>query len=361
MAMTRDKKNNNTKELFACDRRDFLKWSALTGSAMMMLDLDEMHASGVADAIDITKPAPDNAVSASNELLYWIDGPFGTQFGAGYENGLDKIKMAVHVDLPHKSDEFVEGVVVTDDTRKIIAAQRFHPNQATYNGRAPYAIFENINLSYNKDYYVYYVKKIGTDSYVYRYKIDKKNVRNSLLDYSHLPAEARATQIAESFQLDMNGNNNHFFQDRQGKFGEGDGLGQGWVTTCYGHFAPVPTHTVRSKMRFLDPANRTFSVDIGRMHGDSDGAHYMRYFVVTDPVGRVLGGLRRDYDASNTNGEAFYTVTNTLQGGALGGVFKGPLNGNYAPDKLNIADCPYVKIYTEDIRDAIAVITLRLR
>jgi hypothetical protein len=336
--------NSGENRVFICERRDLLKWAAAGSAFMMFADFDEMYAAGVVDYFK-DNTAPDTGfTTAATEIFQWIDGPFGTQFGTGFENAVTKVKLAVMVDLVHTVDSYVECVVVTDANRKIIARAAFVPEQATAKGRAPYAVFENISLNPLVSYFIYFVVKKKDVSIVYRFTLAKEKVAQSRLDYAHLNSKARL-QMPPEFIEDMNKNTQHLFLDKPE-------LGAGYLTTPYQHFAELPLHNVRFKLKSI-AKNGEFAFDIGKMHGDVADAHYMRYFLVLDPVGRILGGLRRNFGDPDA-GAASHMITNRLAGIAPSAV-------GYKPEDLNICDCPYVQIITEDKADALARTTYRLR
>jgi len=336
--------DKNDKKVYICDRRDLLKWTAAGYAFMMVADFDEMYAAGTADIL-AGNIAPDkDLLPADKELFQWIDGPFGTQFGTGYETAITKVKMAVHVDLEHKAESFVEAVFIADSKRKIVGSQTFAVSQANSKGRAPYAVFDNMYLNPAETYFIYYIVKKGAESLIYRYTLGAGKIAQSRLDYTHLNSRARQ-QIPANFIADMNNaTTNHQIEGKPE-------LGKGFLTTPYEHFAGFPTHNVRFKLRNI-AANGSFTMEIGKMHNDANADHYMRYFLVLDPVGRVLGGLRRDFGAEGT--VASHDVTNALVG------LDNPGAG-YKPSDLNITDCPYVQVITEDKRDALSRTTFRLR
>jgi hypothetical protein len=332
------------KKVVICDRRDLLKWAAAGSAAMMFIDIDEMYAAGVVDYFkDNVAPATD-FTTAADEMFIWIDGPFGTQFGTGFENALTRVKLAVLVDLPHTVDSYVEAVVITDSERRIIARQSFVAAQATSKGRAPYAIFDNIVLDPTMSYFVYFVVNKKDSSVIYRYTLPKDKVVQSRLDYEHLNSRARM-QMPPEFITDMNDRTQHLFDGKPA-------LGEGYMTTPFQHFAELPLHTVRFKLKTMS-RNGNFEFDIGKMHADANDAHYMRYFLVLDPVGRILGGLRRNFGDPDAAAVS-HLITNKLVGIASSKV-------GAKPEDLNITDCPYVQILTEDKRDAMARTTFRLR
>ena len=97
------------------------------------------------------------------------------------------------------------------------------------------------------------------------------------------------------------------------------------------------------------------------MHSDINIGHFMRYFIVADPVGRLLGLIERSFTTSGT--VPVQRVTELSSNKALIDTLKNAVPGDTwsAADIANINDCPYVQIITEDKFDAIARQVVRLR
>ncbi len=327
------------KTVLACDRRDLLKYSALGLSGIAFANLDEMVAYGACDTA--TLPAE---MEASTQLLYWIDGPFTDPLKPTGKL-TTRAKFSAYVDMPQTASAYVEYVALVDAANKIVASTHFTADDKTSQGMVPYVVFDQLTLDSTQDYkLVYLVRKGQNSSVIYKYLIKSTNIRNSRFDYSHLGSEA-INKIPAIFRSDIN-QAAHAFKDTTAPAFSGDGI----LTTPYQHFAAMPLHSVRFKIRILT-ADGTFKFEIEPMHADENIGHYMRYFLVMDPVGRILGALKRPANGAHP---AFYEVTRGVQGDSTG------FNTTEIAAR-NIWDCPYVQVLTEDKRDAMCRIALRLR
>jgi hypothetical protein len=258
----------------------------------------------------------------------------------------------------------LEAVALCDKDRVILEERRMHEGVAGKTGKAPYVVFDNLELQ-KAEHHVYFVigKKGSTAVRVYRYTIKAEDVRQSRFDYAHLSAGARA-QIPAEFIAEMK-DAGHSTVEKPEEFG--------LVTTPYQHSAALPLHIVRAHFRSMD-ASGNFSIIIEPMHDDVNAGHYMRYFAVLDPVGRFLGVKRRKYNPSNHGhsdveynfgGRKLYEVQQGVQIAAADDELK--LKDTYgtridpAGQEVNITDCPYVQVITEDKRDSLSRISIRLR
>ncbi len=363
------------KSVFRMERRELLKWSALSAASMMVCDFDALYAAGVCDNIEglnnlgaalngatvLDLTSSGSFTPGGGELLYWIDGPFGKSWGkndAGVAAAqTTRAKLSLLVDLPHNSAEFLESVIVADSSLKLVAVQHFTPADASSRGRAPYVIFDSLSFEDNLGYNVYFTMRKANINTVYRFVLSPDKIRQSRMDYTHLGADAKAKIPAKLIRDLTTGQANHQFDasdvDR----------GRGIFTTAYQHFAPQAPHTVRARNLQIKP-NGDFSVEIAPMHGAVGAAggdnlgHYQRYFLVLDPVGQILGALKRMPD------DVLYAATAEYMTVERG--FKGDktefLQESLDNMKLrNINDCPFVQLICEDVRDACARVTLRLR
>ena len=87
------------------------------------------------------------------------------------------------------------------------------------------------------------------------------------------------------------------------------------------------------------------------MHDDGGADHYMRYFVVMDPVGRLLGFHKRSFG----DGMSEFVNVSKLTPAQIA---QEALEPHQIAD---IRDCTHVQIYTEDVYDALARSVIRLR
>jgi hypothetical protein len=290
-----------------------------------------------------------------------------------------------------------------------IIAQNFYGSSAgTVTGKAPYTVFENLDLDFAKEYKVIYVKS-EKDGTLTAYVHTIKNPEPSRFDYNHfsyMSAADRDSHFLPDLAKELEASNQYHFRDDDSK--------NGYVTTPYGVTNSGP-HTCRARILRIegigakDGSNNNiqgdFEIEVEFMHDGESDAHYMRYFLVLDPVGRILGGVRRivgdglDVDGKrkvlvkrgfhtpfhqNTNSidkEPSYQIKKVYE---FNGHQYGRLHGTIQIDRndptktapidelslaevkqyitsMNILDCPFVTIYTDDRFHAIARYCLRLR
>jgi hypothetical protein len=384
-----------TKE-FLMERRTFLKWSAAAAVAGSVIDIDAAFAAGECKAVGDISSAASSVLSkpasnAGKELLYWIDGPMNVGL-PGYSGGLQtRARLSCTMNMLHTAASFVESVSLVEDPAgsKTLIAQTFYgPSAGTITGRAPYTVFENLELDYNKSYQILYVKNVGGMITVYQHTIMKP--RPSRFDYTHAPGSL--LEQVESFMPDLVGE----LRDSNRYHFTSDATKTGYVTTPFG--TTQAGHHVKAHIKNIvtSGANKgDFEIEIDFMHGDGDEAHYMRYFLVLDPVGRVLGGVRRIHgdgvadkvlvkrgfhtpkhatkspgvlsEKYNYNGKAYLE----LHGQRITTATNPPslvdiqlLNATQKIqyiDSLSILDCPFISIYTDDRHHAIARYSIRLR
>jgi hypothetical protein len=304
---------------------------------------------------------------------------------------LTKARIAIHCEFEQTPANFVESVILSDENKKVIALQKFTSADFIMNGdqrRTPYVVFDRLSLQEGKPLFVTYVRRIGDLGKVFQYKIEGASAGPSRLDFAHLDQLAK-NNLSRSFLSTILGGlpdatvtsgsqrGSHSYLAFTGMPLSStpdlttltpafpfNGSG-GYIANAYYNQRPVPLHSVRAKVHEIK-ANGDFRIEIEKMHGDANAAHYMRYFLVMDPVGRILGGLSRSFDGADNT--VYQTVTgNTPSTGAGSYVVKnGLLEGARNQDqfkltKYQITDMPYVNIVTEDILDAIGKISIRLR
>jgi hypothetical protein len=290
---------------------------------------------------------------------------------------LTKARVAIHLEFEQTSTSYVEAVVLSDEDHKVLALRTLTPNDYISNGSsrvAPYIVFDRLNLVAGKALHITYVRRANNVSTIYQYQIPREFVGPSRFDYKHLPLEAY-NQMSSTFisslvggtTSESNTRGTHALAYTDGALPafpfNGNG---GYLTTAYYQHRDTPTHTTRA--RFVDvDQNGDFMFEIAKMHGDINLGHFMRYFLILDPVGRIIGGLRRVVTGStgNTSDETTYSVSGNSSGSGSfkvqSGVMENAGNADYKLTTYKIADMPYVQLATEDIKDAMAKITFRIR
>jgi hypothetical protein len=287
--------------------------------------------------------------------------------------------------------EFIESVslvhVVSATQKNLMAQSFFSANTQTESVKAPYAVFENLDLNVMGTYEIIVVQVSNNATIVYKHTLT--NPRPSRFDYNHVIGGAVPAEFAQNFIADLAGDikeSNQYFFTAQGA------ANNGYINSPFGVSIGGP-HTCRARILELK-TDGDFRIEVDFMHGDADSAHYMRYFLVLDPVGRVLGGVRRIFGdgmsgrvevrrgfftpihpTASAGITTVYTDANSKAYGRLHGqritsrtdstlINIQPLNAAQTADyigRLSILDCPHINIYTDDRFHAVARASIKLR
>lgn len=399
---------------YTMERRTFLKLSAAAAAAGVVIDFEAAAVSGECKEVkDLTSeseaPLGLNANAAGKELLYWIDGPMnsGLPDYSTAEGLLTRARLSLTMVTRHnETDGWVESVSLTDDQNKIIAQNFYGSSVGTVTGNAPYTVFENLDLDTTKQYNVIYVKsdKLGNrTAFVHTIK----NPEASRFDYNHfsyMTKKEREEHYLPDLAEELEGTNQYYFGN--------DATKSGYITTPYGQTQGghhcvahvVKIEGIDAKNSEGDNIQGDFKIKVKFMHRDLRETHYMRYFLVLDPVGRILGGVRRLHGDNFIGDEVevqrgFHTplkkdansdrnvvapsigikpVYEDDKGNQYGRLHGTILTGRQTADpreidelsneeikryitSMSILDCPFVTIYTDDKYHAIARCCLRLR
>jgi len=392
---------------YTIERRTFLKLSAAAAAAGVVIDFEAAAADGACKEVsEVVKesgaPLGMMAGTAGKELLYWIDGPMNTGLPTYPSTNvlMTRARLALTMPIDHnKALGWIESVTLAEGN-SIIAQNFYGSSSGTVTGKAPYTVFENLDLDFKKEYKVIYVKSDSAENLT-AYVHVIKNPEPSRFDYNHIVAymtpEDRDSHYLPALAKELEASNQYHFSADDSK--------NGYVTTPYG-VTNAGSHTCRARILSIDGEGAkdgsnnniqgNFDIEVEFMHGDTgDSSHYMRYFLVLDPVGRILGGVRRIH-GDGVSGKVlvkrgFHTPLHPSQSSGITEVYKdangkpyGRLHGTIQVDRndatktevikaldaaqvkqyitsMNILDCPFVTIYTDDRFHAIARCCLRLR
>ncbi|MEN9528271.1 MAG: hypothetical protein RI932_144 [Pseudomonadota bacterium] len=393
-------------KVYQLERRTFLKLSAAAVMAGGVLDLDAAYAQGVCKVISdpmspAEKPLSAASTPADYKLLFWIDGPMNEGLPGYSGNLMTRARLSVTMKsaqtrgsgmTPAEYIESVSLVRVVSPTQKVLMAQSFFSAEtATESGRAPYAVFENLDLSSSGKYEVIISQFSNNMMNVYKHTLE--NPRPSRFDYKHVIGGGMPLDFAQSFITDLAGDikeSNQYFFTGQGPDNNG------YINTPFGVSIGGP-HTCRARILEIK-TDGDFRIEVDFMHGDADSAHYMRYFLVLDPVGRVLGGVRRifgdgvtgkvevrrgfftpvhptasagvpatpgkDYrDANNKEYRRLHgqRITSRMDPALISIQALSPAQEANYIGSLSILDCPHINIYTDDRFHAVARASIKLR
>jgi len=265
-------------------------------------------------------------------LQLWID---GLHFDKAHSDLSSRANITLFMDLSQTANSFVESVVLMDPNKKTLGARFFDASMKMIDGHVPYVRFENVQLDPTATYYCVYTVRNGTKSSLYTATIAQPTT--SRLNTTWLPQTMR-----DDFKT--------FLQKNTAN------ATPGLITTQFQFYTAngLTNHCARGRVTNMASDGSSFTVNIDFMHADAAADHFMRYFIVMDPVGRLLGFHKRAgmNDGGISNGAL--DVTKLSDGD------KATFN---VPDLqvANIADCPYIQFYTEDSYDAIARNMIRLR
>lgn len=317
---------------YEVDRRQLLRLTGTMGVAIGASYVvgDELLAAGMCDQIIIENGEVD-ATQAGATLQYWIDGLHlaqRTDLGS-------RANLTLWMDLQQTAEAYVESVVFMNEDKKTLAARYFDSSMKMLDGRVPYVTFDNMALDATKTYYIVYTVRQGSRAKLYSAMIQNPEV--SRLNTTFLPQQMRTD--FEAFLLGNTANPTPGLITNQFQYYTKNGLG---------------AHTARGRVSEMASDGSAFKVNIDFMHGDSGADHYMRYFIVMDPVGRLLGFHKRMAPGENGQSSGALDVSKvTDQQKTAWGIPSAQVG--------NIADCPYIQIYTEDSYDAIARNVIRFR
>lgn len=328
-------------DVYEIDRRALLKITGTMGIAVGFMP-SELHAAGQCEKL-VTDNGSYTATQAGATLQFWIDGlHMGVTNSAGKLVGSSNVKSRANItlfmDLSQTSVAHVESVVLMGPNKELLGARYFDSSMKMRDGHVPYVRFENIELDHTKDYYCVYSVRSGSKLSLYTSKIEKPET--SRLNTTWLPTTLR--NDFKTFLLGNQANPTPGLLTNQFQFYTVNGLA---------------THTARGRVKEMASDGKSFKVNIDFMHGDAAADHYMRYFIVMDPVGRLLGVVKRNQMGDQAGGAVVGSTVNVSQ---ITDAQKASLG---IPDLqvANIADCPYIQFYTEDSYDAIARNMIRLR
>ncbi len=326
-----------TRQRFAeFDRREFVKLTGAAGAFALLAQ----NALG-AECLKEQK--------TGTGLQFWLDG-LHFEGGSSGSNIISNATLAIFSsDHTMTLQSYVESVALIDSVSGTpLAMKYFRASDKTSTGKAPYIIFENLNLKYAGRYLVIYTVRSGEKIMVHTYDLAKATRSTFANAQVRVPLDLK-NKMRESGGMEA------FLKDTQLDY-------VGTITSPYIYYTKndLSTHAATSVIESISNDGK-FTIAINGMHADVNAGHFMRYFIVADPVGRLLGLVERTFVASGP--VPVQRVTELSSNKALMDTLKAAVPGDTwsAADIANINDCPYVQIITDDKFDAIARQVVRLR
>jgi hypothetical protein len=366
---------------YTMDRRQLLKLTGAMGIGVTFLDPEKLYA---ADPANCEKIKIDNSGSkfeqTQGSIYYWID---GNNFGHR-TNVKSRANISVFITLKQKDSAFVESVVLIDEAGKVLGARYLDASMKMVRGGfPPYVRFENIEIDPKKTYKVIYAVKDGFQTSLYVTALSPKELPVGRTASENSALNESINWLPNKMRTDFS----YFLIEGPNTPSKTPGL----FTTPFQFYTDngLDNHCSRGVVKEIG-SDGSFKVNVEFMHGDTTETHFMRYFVIMDPVGRLLGFHKRDFkDTAGKNSATNLVAPGshvevmslekdtrtcfdpTANNGAGAQTTKTKVDfynikdpNRPAEDNIQIADirdCPYIQIYTEDSFDAMARSIIRLR
>ena len=266
----------------------------------------------------------ENAVSWPNSsICFWVSGYSYAQTGMG-----SRSLLAVLLMQQQTTDSYIDKILLAAQDGTIVNVLYFSAQDKLSSGFLPYLIFDNVSFS-ETSYFLYIQQQVSGQTNRFRYTfVTSSQLQMSTMTNATLPATVRYALS----RAPLNGvvSSPFFFSSS----------------------ATISNYCLQAWLQTIDN-NGSFQILIQYMHPDVSASNYSRYFIVTDPAGRILGITQRQY-GQITSPAGFVTVT------ALTAT---EINtwGLITTDVGNINDCPYVMIFCDDVSNVILSATIWLR
>lgn len=323
-------------ETYIFDRRSFLAKTGTVAAGSLFLPSTFNLAQEICIKDGNTSVDLNVFKVSDDRLHYWIDGLHFNELS----DMPSRANLALFMNVLQSDAAFVEKVILTDANLMTMGVRHFDRSDQMESGKnpsnpnsghIPYVMFHNIALDYDKKYYIFYQLKVGTNIILKKYVLT--DAKRSVLNANFIP-----TSMRDDFAVFM-------------------GVNTGLITSPFQFYTQngINLHSARGTIVDINTDN-SFRIDVQLMHGDSSLSHYMRYFIAADPVGRILGFVKKTFgqQPDTTQGSAGAMIVTELTEAqrSLWGIH---------PDYVaKINDCPYIQIFTEDVFDALAKNTIHL-
>lgn len=257
-----------------------------------------------------------------DKISYWVD-------GFRFEDGIDhRASLAILIKHQQSKTSYIDKIVFTDSEKNTVSARYFSADDKIASDYLPYLIFSKLSLRSDRFHLYLQIREDGFAK-KYRYTFSQSTLKKSKLSNMDLPADVRF-----DLQKSHTGivSNSYFFRSS--------------LLPDKG----LEKHRVDISLLELSSDNQ-FKIKINFTHADVSPTHFMRYFLVTDPVGRILGLYKRPFGEGP--GKSVLVSALTEKERESWGLTKNKI--------AKINDCPYVLIFTDDAQEALMKSTLWLR
>lgn len=298
------------------DRRSFTSLGLILSASGYLAIIDELFADENCTKIDIKNDQSPVGI-AEDSIFYWIDGM----------RSQSSSNIAFYLHFQHSPQQYVERVVFTTGEKKTLGARYFGPEATNLKGYAPYIIFNRLDLRFSKRYFLIVQVKTPENIKIYRYTLDATKLTQSRFTLDKLPFEMagefkdkHAGQCYSSLHFQTKLIRDQICNDN------------GLTAPCFKSFFPIPQIKAISD-------NSQFNIEVLNQYPDVAPENYMRYFFLTDPVGRLLSLHKRNFGDSQISSISLATLANSFWKSRWG------IDTEFVP-KIN--DCPYILLCAEN-------------
>ncbi len=296
-------------------RRKFLTRAGQFFSMLSLLKASELDAQDTCATQDITHTESPTGIPDA-QVFSWVHA--ANDFGVS--------TLALYLHLPQSTKRYVEQVVLSDEGGQILAARYFRPEAQTLKGKLPYMIFDRMLLPAISLFI--HVRVIEGDSnLVYRSALTGKQLQRSQFTSKALPQ-----RLLDNFSKPFANEISSTFTNAKSLLTSTSCQSSKGADVCF------PEHRVTAAFTKF---GADFELTVSFQHPEETN-HYMRFFFLCDPVGRLLGLKHREPKEAPLNQVVIKPIStqdmNTW--------------GILSDSVAQLTDCPYVMLFWEDNKHA---------
>lgn len=302
-------------------RRQFLTRTSLASLSLPFLSLTraaKVQAADVTCVAQDIKTDLDVIALKADEVLFWVHN--ASDLGIGL--------LSILVLRKQGASSFVRRVILANESLESIAEKYYTAQSSDSRGSMPYLIFDGVSLEQSR-YFLFLEVIEGSVRKIYRYTFVPEQLVRSKFNSIFLPKI-----FVDAFTKPFANEISTSFYNAKSLFLSTSCLTKNlYFNSCF------EEHRITCYFKTFN-SNNDFELLINFAHPDEQD-HYMRYFILTDPVGRILGVKQRAYQESPLGQTVIRRITSDEMkkwGIALTAL---------------INDCPYVMLFWEDGRHAL--------
>ena len=213
------------------------------------------------------------------------------------------------------------------EEKKVLEARFLSPEHSRLDGRVPFLVFNQVDLRSSKKFFVIININKESESHIFRFTLEQSKISQTKLNLGRLPPKIRS-----EFEKTHQGICFSNFQFPTAIVKEEYCSESSGELDCFNGFFPKVSHISIVK-------GGDFSIEITFSYPDLDPSDYMRFFLITDPVGCLLAIHQRKYSDKN-KGKITLTPMAADSWKSLWGEAK------FNPTSL--LDCPYILVFIEN-------------